>query len=311
MKKTIISALALAFAALNGNAQDKLAQDKAAIKKLCGCHDVTFEYAETFPADSTYKPKGYKKITGAIEYITVAEENDRRIVLQHLLIAGDDVIKHWTEDWQYENRNLLLFDKDSHWKKTELPAAQVKGQWTQKVYGVDDEPRYEGSASWVHTDGRHYWESTSSAPLPRREYTTRSDYNVLVRTNHHEITPEGSFHEQDNRKVVRTGGTDKVIVGEKGMNTYKRVDDAQCEKAIAWWEEHKTFWALVRKGWEQLYRENAAVTLMKKVNDTPLYKAMGALEQKAHDRELSGAALEQAIASTLRQYAGGKDVSKK
>jgi hypothetical protein len=311
VKKTIISALAFTFAALNGNAQNQLAQDKAAIKNLCGCHDVTFEYTETFPSDSNYKPKGYKKISGAIEYITVAEEGPRRIVLQHLLIAGGDVIKHWTEDWQYENRTLLAFDKDDQWRKTELPAAQVKGQWTQKVFGVDDEPRYEGSATWVHADGRHYWESTSSAPLPRREYTTRSDYNVLVRTNHHEITAKGSIHEQDNKKVIRSATGDSVIVGEKGLNTYNRVNESQCEKAIAWWNEHEAFWALVRKSWDQLYRENTTVTLQKKVNDMPLYKAMNELEKKAHGKALSGAALEQAIASTLQQFAGRKDVSMK
>ena len=26
----------------------------------------------------------------------------------------------------------------------------VRGQWTQKVYQVDDSPRYEGSSTWVH-----------------------------------------------------------------------------------------------------------------------------------------------------------------
>ncbi len=306
-----LSLLAMIFIAQQSMAQQKLSQDKAAIKNMCGCHEVTFEYTETFPADSTYKPKGYKKITDAVEYITVAEESDKRIVLQHLLIAEGDVIKHWTEDWQYENQTLLVFDKENTWKKIQLPAAQVKGQWTQKVFGVDDEPRYEGSATWVHADGRHYWEAAGDAPLPRREYTTRSDYNVLHRVNHHEITATGSVHEQDNKKVVRADGKDKVIVQEKGLNTYDRTDESRCAAAKAWWEQHKQFWALVRKNWDKLYAANTAVILQKKVNNEPLYKAMSTLEKKAFDKELSGAALEKEIAATLQQFAANKDMGLK
>lgn len=298
--------LAGTFLAMSATAQKK-ENDKAAIKNMCGCHDVTFEYTETFPADSSYKPKGYHKIIDATEYITVADETPNRIILQHLLIAEGDVIKHWTEDWQYENRTLLAYDKDNQWKKIELPAAQVKGQWTQKVYGVDDEPRYEGSATWVHADGRHYWEGSSDAPLPRREYTTRKDYNVLHRTNHHEITANGSVHEQDNLKIVRENGQDKVLVGEKGVNTYARVDENKCKAAKDWWEQHKSFWALVRKGWDKVYGSNTVISLQKKVNNEPLYKVMSALEKKAADKTLHGEALEKEILTTIQQFAAKKD----
>lgn len=281
---------------------DKLAQDKAAIKSMCGCQDVTFEYTETFPSDTGYTPKGYHKIVDAIEYVTVAAEDPHRIVLQHLLIADSFVIKHWTEDWQYENQQLLAYTQDNQWKKISLPAAQVKGQWSQKVYGVDDEPRYEGSATWVHTDGRHYWEAASDAPLPRREYTTRKDYNVLHRVNHHEITATGSVHEQDNKKVIRANGVDKVIVGEKGLNTYNRTSESKCELAKAWWEQHRDFWAVVRKSWDKIYGESSEINLQKKVNNEPLYKVMSALEEKAFRKELAGAELEKTITATLQQF---------
>lgn len=281
---------------------DKLSQDKVAIKSMCGCQEVTFEYTETFPADTSYKPKGYHKIIDAIEYVTVSSEDPRRIVLQHLLIADSTVIKHWTEDWQYENQQLLAYAQDNQWKKVTLPAAQVKGQWSQKVYGVDDEPRYEGSATWVHDDGRHYWEAASDAPLPRREYTTRKDYNVLHRVNHHEITATGSVHEQDNQKVIRANGTDKVIVGEKGLNTYNRTSESKCQLAKEWWEQHKAFWAVVRKSWDKIYGESSEINLQKKVNNEPLYKVMSALEEKAFRKELTGAELEKTVAATLQQF---------
>jgi hypothetical protein len=300
---TIVATCIAWSASAQQKGNDKVAQDKAAIKSMCGCQEVTFEYTETFPADSSYKPKGYHKITDAIEYVTVAAEDHNRIVLQHLLIADSNVIKHWSEDWQYENQQLLAYNQDNEWKKVVLPAAQVKGQWTQKVYGVDDEPRYEGTATWVHTDGRHYWEAASDAPLPRREYTTRKDYNVLHRTNQHEITATGSIHEQDNQKVVRANGKDKVIVGEKGLNTYNRTDEGKCQQAKEWWEQNKAFWAIVRKSWDKVYGANSVINLQKKVNNEPLYKVMMVLEEKAFRKELTGAALEKEIAATLQQFA--------
>lgn len=313
MKQITRLTIAATCMALSTTAQqkgsDKLTQDKAAIKSMCGCQEVTFEYTETFPADSSYKPKGYHKIIDAVEYVTVAAEDRNRIVLQHLLIADSNVIKHWTEDWQYENQQLLAYNQDNEWKKVTLPAAQVKGQWTQKVYGVDDEPRYEGSATWVHTDGRHYWEASSDAPLPRREYTTRKDYNVLHRTNHHEITATGSIHEQDNQKVIRTNGKDKVIVGEKGLNTYNRTDEGKCQQAKEWWEQNKAFWAVVRKGWDKVYGANSVINLQKKVNNEPLYKVMMVLEEKAFRKELVGEALEKEIAVTLQQFATKTELS--
>ncbi|NIG53738.1 DUF6607 family protein [Chitinophaga sp. Cy-1792] len=306
MKNIIKLALAGVFlpaSLLAQKADSKLQQDKAAIKDMCGCMEVTFEYTETFPGDTTYKPKGYHKITDAVEYVTVADEKNNRIVLQHLLVAGGEVIKHWTEDWQYENQQLLAYSKNDTWNKMNLTAAAVKGQWTQKVFGVDDEPRYEGSATWVHADGRHYWESTSDAPLPRREYTTRSDYNVLQRTNHHEITSFGSLHEQDNKKILRDAAGDKVIVGEKGLNTYRRTDESKCQQAKAWWEQNKQFWAVVRQQWDKLYGANTGVVLQKQVNNQPFYKVMGELENKARNKELSGAALDNAISGVLQQFA--------
>ncbi|NLR61390.1 hypothetical protein HGH93_25035 [Chitinophaga polysaccharea] len=313
MKHIITFTMASICLAWTASAQqtggNKLAQDKAAIKSMCGCQEVTFEYTETFPADTSYKPKGYHKITDAVEYVTVAAEDKNRIILQHLLIADSMVIKHWTEDWLYENQQLLAYDKDDAWKKVTLPATQVKGQWTQKVYGVDDEPRYEGSATWVHADGRHYWESASDAPLPRREYTTRKDYNVLHRTNHHEITATGSIHEQDNLKVVRANGTDKIIVGEKGLNTYNRTDENRCKLAKAWWEQNQAFWAVVRKSWDNVYGSSSTIHLRRKVNNEPLYKVMAALEEKALRKELTGAALEKEVVATLQQFATNKELS--
>ena len=97
------------------------------------------------------------------------------------------IVKHWRQDWLFQNTDFYSYNGDNQWKYVTKSKDEVKGQWTQKVYQVDDSPRYEGSATWVHVDGKSYWENTTDAPLPRREYTKRSDYNITVRGNRHEI----------------------------------------------------------------------------------------------------------------------------
>ena len=84
-----------------------------------------------------------------------------------------------------------------------LPKIDVKGQWSQKVYQVDDSPRYEGTGTWVHVDGKSYWENVSNAPLPRRERTKRKDYNLMIRNNRHQITDQGWIQIQDNKKILK------------------------------------------------------------------------------------------------------------
>ena len=259
--------------------------DKKAIKGMCGCYEVGFNFAETFvfSKDSTYKPSKVK-YASALEFAQLVEETDDKVVIQHLLIVGGKdnpmIIKHWRQDWIYENQDLYMFNADNKWDFMKLSKDNVKGQWTQKVFQVDDSPRYEGSSSWVHVDGQTYWENTTDAPLPRREYTKRSDYNVTVRTNRHEITKEGWVHDQDNSKVLREDGTDVLLAREKGYNTYNRVDDSKCDAAIKWWQENKDYWANVRSAWDEIYSKNKDLELAAKVDGKRLYEVLFFMDTK-------------------------------
>ena len=98
----------------------------------------------------------------------------------------------------------------------------------------------------VHVDGKSYWESTTSAPLPRREYSKRKDYNVTIRGNRHEITKTGWVHDQNNMKVIRESGkADIILAHEKGFNNYMRVNDDKCKAASEWWTK-QIKWEIVR-----------------------------------------------------------------
>ena len=254
------------------NAQKK--QDIEAIKEMCGCFEIDFKFSETFQYsnDSNYsKSKNYN--AKALEYAKLIKDEKGHISIQHLLVMGDYVIKHWRQDWIYQNKDLLKYDGNNNWKYISKNKKDVKGQWTQKVFQVDDSPRYEGSATWVHTDGKSYWENSSYAPLPRREYTKRDDYNVMIRGNRHEITKYGWIHDQDNFKVVRDSesNSEVIIASEKGLNTYTRVDESKCKEAINWWDENNEKWSLVLEKWNSIYSKKDDISLRRSVENKPLF----------------------------------------
>jgi hypothetical protein len=248
----------------------KKKEDLDAILSMCGCHEITFDFAETFAPDTAYEfHKNYS--AGALEWIFPISQGDDKIVIQHLLVVNDTmIIKHWRQDWLYENTDLYVYDVRDSWNYTELDASKVKGQWTQKVFQVDDSPRYEASGSWVHIDGRHYWETTADAPLPRREKTKRADYNVMVRRNRQELTDKGWVHEQDNLKVKRNSEGDELIAQEKGWNEYTKTDESKCEVAKEWWTKNQAYWADVRSVWDEVFASQKTLKLKMRSGDQVL-----------------------------------------
>ncbi|MBK6986681.1 MAG: hypothetical protein IPH32_18965 [Bacteroidetes bacterium] len=215
--KTLFIIVSLVFiGALFAQKNNKLDQDRESIKAMAGVYKVTFDFAETFAPDTAYKFHDRYSEHG-IEQVSLVEETPTKIVLQHLLIVNDStIIKHWRQDWVYENKEIYNFYTDNEWRKTTLTAEQAKGTWTQKVFQVDDSPRYESYGTWVHVDGKHFWEGTNDSPLPRREYTKRKDYNVMRRHIRMEIFKDGAWaYEQDNEKIIRANGTDKLLAWKK------------------------------------------------------------------------------------------------
>ena len=258
-------------------AQNKKAQDRNAIKKMCGCFEVEFNFAETFKysSDSTYVPSNNYK-TGGLEWAQLVDDEKNKISIQHILLVGPEsspyVMKHWKQDWIFENQEFYMYNGNNSWNYKTKSKGKVKNQWTQKVYQVDDSPRYEGSATWVHVDGKSYWENISDAPLPRREYSKRSDYNITVRGNRQEITNDGWIHDQDNSKIIRSiDKNDILIAKEKGFNYYKRVDDSRCKAAADWWTQNYSKWKTVRDKWNEIYSRKTDLKLHSLVDSKPLY----------------------------------------
>jgi hypothetical protein len=291
--KILISKLLVFFVAINLSAQTKKQKDINAIKSMCGCFEVNFKFAETFSysKDSIYKSsENYS--AGALEWAQLVNDEKNNIIIQHILIAGDEdnpyVIKHWRQDWLYENSDFYYYDHNNKWIYKHKKQNEVKGQWSQKVYQVDDSPRYEGTATWIHADGRSFWSNSTDAPLPRREITKRQDYNVMLRRNNHEIFDWGWQHDQDNDKIIRESGKeDFVLAQEKGINNYIRVESKRCLAAQNFWKENKDKWSLVRNKWDNIFNYKNDIKLKNKINEKRLYQYLFSLESSVNEEEVS------------------------
>lgn len=277
MKKIVLLIAIGLIATVNIQSQSKKKKDRTAIKEMSGCFEVTFNFAETFNYSKNANYKASKtKVDKGLEWAQVIVDDKNKISIQHLLQVGNPtkphIVKHWRQDWLYQNQDFYTYAGDNNWNYSKKSKKEVRKQWTQKVYQVDDSPRYEGSGTWVHVDGKSYWENTTFAPLPRREYTQRSDYNITSRGNRHQITKNGWVHDQNNDKVLREGNEYKIIAKEKGYNTYVKVADNKCKAAKDWWTKNEKKWQLARNKWSEVYARNQNLSLKAKVKNKQLYK---------------------------------------
>lgn len=256
--------------------------DRKAILAMQGEYEVGFKFLETVVLKPNYHRKG-EKISGAFEKVYLVEDSPNKIVLQHLLVSDNgEVTKHWRQDWIYEASTRLEFTEDQIWRVKKIADDKIKGYWTQCVYEVTDAPRYCGTGKWNHHYGHPTWTSDRTwRPLPRREYTTRNDYNALNVENRHTITPAGWTHEQDNTKVVRKGEhTELLVVREVGFNDYQKVSVINFKAADDYWQKTAAYWAGIRQRWETMVQKHDCLQLKSDLNDTQLMNTV--FEQAEH-----------------------------
>ena len=230
--------------------------DRQAILAMAGEYAVTFDFTETLAIDPDYELRPSTE-TPARELVIVIADEPGFISLQHLLLVGNRadpvVIKHWRQDWQYQPERLMAYRGFNTWEMEAVSAADARGSWSQTVYQVDDSPRYAGLARWEHGPGASTWTpAVSWRPLPRRDATTRDDYDVIAAVNRHTITAWGWTHEQDNSKLVLRDGTPRELVREHGINTYRRTQLDGVENAHRYWAATADYWAEVRAAWDQI-----------------------------------------------------------
>ncbi len=284
--KYIIVCLLLWLSATTVSAQSKA--DLKTIENLCGCFEVQFQYAETLAPDEEYEYRNRERISKVTELVLPIEKTNKKFMLQHLLIINDSIIvKHWREDWVYESPVLFNYLGDKVWEKQQLSRDKVKNRWTQTVWEVSDAPRYQGVSEWVNTDNKTFWMNTTFAPLPRREYSKRKDYNIMNRRNMIVVDASGWIHEQDNQKIIREGGKDSLLTEEKGINSYKRLPDSQCAAGLKYWEKNQAYWARVRDAWDSFLNDHASVHVAPSVDGKPMFVYLNDIEEAVATKKIS------------------------
>ena len=88
---------------------------------MCGCFEVTFEFSETFiySKDTLYKPSK-NKVDRGLEWAQLIIDEKDKISIQHILqveTSSDPyIVKHWRQDWLYENQEFYFYNGDNNWK---------------------------------------------------------------------------------------------------------------------------------------------------------------------------------------------------
>jgi len=314
----LATAPSAAWAALREDGIGKFERDRRAILAMAGGFRTSFDFIETVGFTADYAPaRPYQ--SWSTEYIDVLEDRGTAITLQHTIVMeyvdaegnvqGPVVQKHWRQDWVYEDPTIHEFAGHGLWRERRPAAREIAGKWSQAVYQVDDSPRYEAYGAWTHTDGYSSWQSeTTWRPLPRRESSVRSDYDVLIGTNTHTITPGGWVHEENNLKAVL--GDDGALRSEQpylarelGLNRYELIEGFEFSAREPYWAATGAFWDDVRDAWAAIYARSAEFTFDEAAGGAPLFQPMFEYAfELENGREYDAADSRRFVAGTLADY---------
>lgn len=293
-------------------------RDRRAILAMAGGYRVSFDFLETAGYTPGFEPAPPYRSWGT-EYVYVVEDRGDFISLQHIMVmqyVGPDgvvsepmVQKHWRQDWQYEEDSILVFQGKDQFGHSQFSAGERQGHWAQSVYQVDDSPRYAAIGQWQHMGNVSSWLSdTTWRPLPRRESSYRQDYDVLVGSNRHTITPTGWVQEEENLKLVlREPGVPAdnmpYLSKEIGVARYERVRDFDFSAGDQYWQDTLAFWQDVRTAWQEIIARNRPFVFHENAGDVPLFMAMFMMADEAAQADVYDSAQSlAAIRSELAKY---------
>lgn len=286
-------------------------RDRLAILAMAGEFRTSFDFLETVGFTEDYSPaKPYQ--SWGTEYVFVVEEQQHHIALQHILVmkinlpsgevSDPMVIKHWRQDWTFEPSDISVYIGNQTWQTRELGESETTQMWRQSVYQVDDSPRYQALGRWRHYSNYSSWHSEETwRPLPRREFSVRQDYDVLVGTNKHTIDPTGWVQEEENLKVVlNSAGVQSIVAKEVGLARYQRIQNWDWTAGKDYWARTSRFWSLVRDQWASELNTKDDLQISNQIEGVPLYAAMFRLAETTQDYETKR--LTEEISVTLGKY---------
>ncbi|MGD9897171.1 MAG: DUF6607 family protein [Candidatus Methylacidiphilaceae bacterium] len=255
--------------------------DRKAILSMEGSWRVGYRFEEIFSLKPGYSVRPPYKIAG-FEKVVVLEEQGEHIALQHLLIdARGTVTKHWRQDWDYQRRSFWEYAGKDRWKSVDLAPEEVKGSWIQTVWNVDDAPRYAGYGRWRHRKGFSEWVSHPLwRPLPRREVSRRSDYDLLRSVMHQLVGSEGWILEEENDKVSRDQTGESILARELGVISYRKGSRVDFAAADSYLRKRAPFWKIVRDAWSRIFEQNREVGYQGKEDGRELAEGLFAAAER-------------------------------
>jgi hypothetical protein len=259
-------------------------KDRRAILALQGEYEVSFEFLETLLLqteqnyDTPYASRG-------TEFIIAIKNEKNFISLQHILVmfkidpeTGEEIgplmVKHWRQDWSYRPKEILEFNGDNTWSSKKVKRAERSGVWKWDVYQVDDTPRYAGLGKWNHFNSVSTFQTGyMSRPLPRREFSVRDDYKVLMGTDTIVVSKDSWIHEQKNfkQKNSMTSKENSFLAREIGHNSYKRIKNFDFSSGYEYWNKTSPYWNDVSIVWQKLLKKHQSYSLKKSVNGMKLF----------------------------------------
>jgi hypothetical protein len=282
-------------------------RDRRAILAMAGTYRVTFDFLEVVPFKPQEKPNAPYQSWGT-EKIYVDRDDGKNISLVHILemrivqkdgsISEPMVTKHWRQDWQYEPTHIVEYRGRDRWQRRKLNAADSKGLWLQTVYQVDESPRYASVGRWEHSPSFSTWLSRDTwRPLPRREWSVRDDYQALIGTNRHTISPTGWVQEENNLKTVLSAAraVDSYAAREYGVARYERIRDADFAQADAYYERTRQFWDQVRDEWSQIFVKQGEVTLKGPIDKLGLFHPLFAQADEIAEKGAAASSQNQTV----------------
>ena len=302
------------FQQLQSTELTRLGRDRQAILAMAGSYRTSFDFIETVGFTPNYESRAPYQSWGTERVYVVADEPEF-ISLQHIIVmhfAAEDgtlsepmVVKHWRQDWQYQDTALHAFQGNGAFERQGLDATATAGTWTQTVYQVDDSPRYEAIGRWTHSHGVSFWQSDDRRrPLPRREFSVRDDYQTLFGSHRITITPHGWTQEEDALKLMLDDrnsprSEQSYLAREAGLSRYDRIVGYDFSAGDDYWRNTGPFWSRVRDYWTALYRNESAFHFVKSVEGIPLFMAMFNMADESFDTVEQ---MDAAIQDTLSRY---------
>lgn len=292
-------------------------RDRRAILAMAGPYRVSFDFLEVLRFDPALKPDAPYQSWGT-EFVFVSEDREDFVALQHILVmrvqmadgkvSEPIVVRHWRQEWRYEADTLLAYQGRNRWARRTIPAADRAGSWVQSVHQVDDSPRYAARGRWEHGDGYATWIGEETwRPLPRREFSVRSDYEVLVGTNRHTVIATGWVQEENNLKLAldadgRPRTNLPYLAREYGVARYERITGHDFGPGQAYYERTEPFWAEVRAAWRRLGETQERIALRARVDQGGLFMTFFEYaEGLAEGRPFDAAEARVFIEKTLRE----------